>query len=564
MKFFFRTNFFNQGLFFISPIIYPARMLPFRKLLFIALPLSIIFFNSCSTTQESTKPTQIFRMNLHSEPSSIDPRLVGDVMTLTVGKMLFEGLTRASLQGEIVPALAEKIEISPDKKTYTFFLRNAHWSNGKPITAYDFEYAWKSVLSPQFPAEYAHQLFVIKNAEKAKKGELSLSEVGVEAIDCKKLVVILENPNPYFLELTSFPITYPICSEVAINNPAWAAFEGKDFICNGPFCLSTFRSGNELIANKNPHYWDADQVKLQSVILTMIADEHTELNMYENNELDWAGSPTSSIPPEALPSLKQTQNEELFITPVASTFCYKFNTKVAPFNSMKMRKAFSAAIDRNSLVNNILQAGQIVAKSLLPPCMRSNQNEEISLFSDACQKEAIAIFEEALNENGWSRENFPELTLIFSKSEKHQKVAQAIQQQWSHTFQIKVSLQSYEWNTFLDHLSKGDFQVGGRGWICDISDPKTLLELYKFATVGNNDTGWENQAFIDLITEAEETIDAEKRYSLLCQAEEILLNEMPVAPLYHSTACYLKKPYVKDVYMSKLCDLDLKNAYIQR
>jgi oligopeptide transport system substrate-binding protein len=531
---------------------------------------------SCTTQKkECTKSTmappekQIFRMNTHSAPQSLDPRLVRDIPTVTTAKMFFDGLTRTNLQGECKPSIAYKITVSPDKKCYTFYLRDSFWSNGDPVTSYDFEYAWKSLLSPDFPSEYAHQLFVIKNAESAKKRLVSLDQVGVHTEGPKKLVVFLEHPDPYFLELTAFPISFPVPSETVKQNSAWASEQGEKFICNGPFSLSKWNHGSELNAQKNHSYWDRSSVKLDAITLTMIEDEHTELNMYENNELDWAGSPNSSIPPEALPSLKLSDKgeQELFVTPIAGTFCYKFNTKVAPFHSLKMRKAFALAIDRKSLIDNILQANQLVASSLLPPCIKGNF-ATVETQGSLDREKAIALFNEALLENAWTIETLPQITLIFSKSEKHQKIAQAVQQEWNNTFNIKVNLQSYEWNTFLSHLSKGAFQVGGRGWVSDLSDPKTILEIYKFSgdsTLGsNNDTGWENPEFIKLIDLATLCADETQRSAYLHEAERILLDEMPIAPLYHSTACYLKKSYVKDVYMSKLCDLDFKNAYIQR
>lgn len=508
-------------------------------------------------------------MNLHSEPQSIDPRCVRDIPTVTTAKMFFDGLMRCNLEGKIEPAVANKVTISEDQKTYTFYLKDTFWNNGMPVTAYDFEYAWKSLISPDFPAEYAHQLFVIKNARAVKQRLASMDDVAIFAEGPKKLVVTLEHPDPYFLELMAFPIAYPIPSKIVQENHSWAQCQGNDFICNGPFKLVKWSHGSELVTASNPSYWDARRVKLTSIVLTMIEDEHTELNMYENNELDWAGSPNSSIPPEALPSLKSCDRgtSELFVTPIAGTFCYKFNTKVPPFESLKMRQAFSYAIDRASLIENVLQAGQIVATSLLPPCVRNflPLPEHRHHFD---RRKALECFEEALCENGWTRQTMPQITLIFSKSEKHQKLAQAVQQEWNNTLGIDVNLQSYEWNTFLQHLSKGEFQVGGRGWISDLSDPKTILEIYKFTNDpvlgGNNDTGWENTLFIKLIEDAEKCTDDNRRMELLAEAENILLKEMPIVPLYHSTACYLKKPYVKDVYISKLCDLDFKNAYIQK
>lgn len=539
---------------------------------FLLIGLLAPLLTSChSKSTASTYPLskeQIFRLNSHSEPSSLDPRLVRDLPTLTTGKMLFEGLTRMTHEGPQM-ALANKIDVSPDQTTYTFFLKESYWTNGEPVTAYDFEYAWKSLLDPLFPAEFAHQLFMLKNGREVKKGILPKDSLGVKAIDSSTLCVQLAHPNPYFLQLTAFPICYPICKKIAEQNPNWANAQGEAFVCNGPFKLIHWLHGSELQTAKNLCYWDKESVCLDSIIMTLIEDEHTELNMYENGELDWAGSPNSSLPPEALPSLKENCKEELFIKPIAGTYCFKFNTKAPPFDNLKMRQAFAAAINRRALVENILQAEQQVACSLLPPCMRP---QEIPLpelpFSDGDESSAVALFEEGLREKGWTRETLPPITLLFSKSEKHQKTAQAVQQAWNQTFGIKVALQSYEWNTFIERLSKHDYQVGGRGWVSDLLDPMTLLELYKFTNDaeqgGNNDTQWENGLFITLLDEAIETSNFEKRNQLLAEAERVLMRDLPIAPLYHSTACYLKKPYVKGVYLSELCDLDFKHAYIER
>lgn len=531
--------------------------------LFLLLPLILLLFNCSPSREEKTEvvDSQVFRMNFHSEPSSLDPRLIKDIPTVTCAKMLFDGLMRKNLQGEIVPSVALKVVASADKKNYLFFLRESYWSNGLPVTAYDFEYAWKSILSSQISAEYAYQLFAIKNALPIKKGLLSTDELGVHVIDPRTLYVQLENPDPYFLELMAFPISFPIPKEIASKEPEWAAFQGEDFICNGPFQLFHWNHTSELRAKKNLSYWDQQSVLLQEIVLSMVQDEHTELNMYENSELDWAGSPNSSIPPEALPTLKNRKSDELFIFPIAATFCYKFNTKTPPFHESKMRQAFALAINRKLLVENILQANQLVASSLLPPALQPTKS---ALFSDENREAALTLFEEALESNGWTRETLPPITLIFSKSEKHQKLAQAVQQQWNEIFNIKVHLQSYEWNIFLQLLAKGEYQVGGKGCVSDISDPKLFLETYSYANSANNETGWENITYRELIQKSAFEENGEKKAHYLKEAEKILFTEMPIAPLYHSTACYLKKPYVKNVFLSPFCDLDLKYAYIER
>ncbi len=508
------------------------------------LPLLLIL--GC---KDSALPKQQqLRLNFHSEPTSLDPRLVRDIPTMTTGKMLYDGLMRLTRDGPVC-SVAKSVE--QKGKLYTFELRHSVWTDGTAVTAYDFEFAWKSLLHPNFPAELAYHLFMIKGAMAAKNGEIPIQDVAVWAEGPYKLVVELEHHQPYFLQLIAQPICAPI------------PHMGGD-ATNGPFQLVHWEQSSELVVEKNPLYWDADAVQLEEIVITMIEDEHTELNMYENNELDWAGSPNSSIPPEALPTLKE--RSDLFITPIAGTFCYKFNTAAAPFHNLKMRKAFALAINRKAIVDDVLQAGQIVAKSLIPPCMGEDFASAILESEIGNPTLAQLLFEQALAEEGWTRETMPPISLIFSKSEKSQKTAQVVQQEWSETFGIKINLQSYEWNVFLDHLAKGDYQVGGRGFVSDLLDPKSLLDLYRKRNdengYGNNDTGWESADFITLLDEAEENVNEREHY--LKKAEELLLQEFPIVPLYHSTACYLKKEHVHDVYISELCDLDFKYANLAR
>ena len=500
----------------------------------------LLFLASCQNNSQK----QTININFHSEPASLDPRATRDLPSNTVCRLLYDGLFRMGENGPTY-ALAQSHTLSTDEKTYTFKLRDALWNDGSCVTAFDFESTWKSTLCSTYVAEEAPLLYVIKNAAAAKRDELPISEIGVWAEDEKTLIVTLEYPYPCFLELLAHPITYPY-KEQALQN--------------GPFQLVRWKPGCDLIVEKNPTYWDAQSVRLEQIIISMIEDEHTELNMYEQGELDWAGSPNSSIPPEALPSLKKRCKDELFMLPIAGTYCYKFNTLSPPFNSQKIRQAFSMGINRTDLIDNILQANQVLAAALIPPCISGETAPKIR------QQNALELFEAGLSEMGWTRETMPPITLMFSRSEKHQKVAQVVQQQWNKLFGIKVSLQSFEWNIFLERLNHLNYQVGGRGYISTLSDPSALLELYRYTNnhpLGcSNDTGWSNPKYTSLLELAKKTTSHIARAELLGQAEELILEHAPIAPLYHSTACYLKKPYLQGVYISKMCDIDFKHAYI--
>ena len=500
----------------------------------------LLFLVGC---HQPTHHKQRLRINFHSEPSSLDPRCIRDIPTMTTGKLLYDGLMRLTKQG---PVCSVAHSFKKEGLRYIFYLRESNWTDGTPVTAFDFEYAWKSLLHPDFPAEFAYHLFVIKGAAAAKRGAIPVQDVAIWAEDAHTIVVELEHEQPHFLELVAQPICYPVphMGQTATN---------------GPFSIVHWQHASELLVEKNPLYWDADTVRLEEIMITMIEDEHTELNMYEHGELDWAGSPNSSIPPEALPSLKQ--RADLFIAPIAGTFCYKFNTTTPPFQNTKMRKAFALAINRKDLVDNILQANQQIANGLIPPCMGTDFGISLLEREEGNPSYAVLLFEEALAEEGWTRETMPPITLSFSRSEKTQKTAQAVQEQWNRTFGIRVNLQSYEWNVFLTKLAHLEYQVAGRGIVSDLLDPKSFLDHYRDRESSNNDTGWENGIYRMLLDEADISLDQREHY--LRHAEALLLDDMPIVPLYHSTACYLKKDYVQGVYLSELCDLDFKYAFLR-
>lgn len=528
----------------------------------IALLFLLIGCATSSNHENKNSPLvkQVIRINSRTEPMSLDPRKFKDLPTSSIVKTLFEGLMRIGPEGNIIPATAETVEISDDKTTYTFHLRDTQWINGDDVTAFDFEYSWKSTLNPQFAAPFANSLYVLKNGRLAKKGLVSLDKVGVNAIDDHTLVVELENPAPYFLELTATPIFFPVHAKIDTEQPTWSDSE-LSFISNGPFKLASWQHGNLLEVIKNDSYWDHNTIVLSKIAFTMIEDEHTELNMFENGELDWAGSPLSSIPPEAIEHLKH--ENRLQITPMAEVYCYKFNTKSFPFDNVKIRKAFTYAMNRKKIIDNITQANQVIATGLIPPMMLGYEQ---NYFVDGDIAIAQKLFQEALDDMGINKEDLPPITLSYTKSEKHQKITQALQQQWQKAFGINIKLYAVEWNVLLDKLHKHDFQIAGRGWVADFLDPINLLEMYKYCNASgltsNNDTQWENSEFVKLLDDAEACPDHEKRLEMILQAERLFIDEMPVAPLFHTTNCYLTRDNVKNIILTPTCNFEFRWAYI--
>jgi len=498
---------------------------------------------------------QVLKMNLHSEPPTADPGLAEDTTSGAIIRATFDGLTRTGEDGKPHPSIAEKIDVSEDLLTYTFTLRDAKWSNGDPVTAHDFEYAWKRVLDPKTAANYAYQLYYIKNGEKANKGEVSLDEVGVKALDDKTLQVTLENPTPYFLELTAFYTYYPVNKKVVEANPKWAA-EAATHVGNGPFKMETWEHKSKLVVVKNENYWDKDNVKLEKIEFSMVEDENTELSMFDNGEIDWAGAPLSTLPTDAIPALKESG--KMVTQPIAGTYWYKFNTEKAPFNNVKIRKAFAYAINRQAIIDNVTQTNQQPAMGAVPPSMSLKDG---GYFKDNDVETAKKLLAEGMQELGISQ--LPPITLSFNTSEGHKKIAEAIQDQWKKALGVEVKLENKEWAVYLEDLHQGNYQVGRMGWLGDFNDPINFLELYKDKDGGNNDTRWENPKFKELLNQSALETDPEKRKAILAEAEAILMDEMPVAPIYFYTNSWVKKDEVKGVIVDGLGFIDFKWGYIE-
>jgi len=458
---------------------------------------------------------------------------------------------RKGFEGKIKPAIAQHVDISADLKTYTFTLRDSMWNNGDPVTAGDFERSWKSVLHTNFNAPNAYQLYPIKGAQAFKKGEVSAEHVGVKAVDAKTLVVELEKPTPYFLELTTTHFYYPVH---ASQN---AQQKSDQIISNGLFNLSEWKKNNELSFLKNKHYWDAKLVNLES-IKVVVLDENTALHLFENKELDWAGSPMSDIPQDAIQTLRH--QEHLHMSPAAGTHWFHFNIANEPFDNANMRKAFALAIDRKAIVENITQGSQKPATGIVPPVLGLLKNH---YFEDNAVTEAWDHFQKALVEMGSDIDHFSEVTLCYKAGDRSRKIAEAVQQQWEKAFEVRVLLESCENKSFYDKLTNHQFQIAAGSWFADFADPINFLEIFKDKNNPTNNTRWENERFAELLNQSAMTNSSRERSTLLTEAEGVLMQEMPVAPLFYSMFNYVKNGALYGVYFSELGYLDFKHAYYE-
>ncbi|WP_066294916.1 peptide ABC transporter substrate-binding protein [Bacillus sp. FJAT-29937] len=503
---------------------------------------------------------QELRVNINTEPPSLHPGLAKDSTSGTVLRQTLEGLTRIGKDGKPENAMAEDVQVSDDQKVYTFKIRDAKWSNGDPVTANDFEAAWKWALDPNNQSEYAYQLYYIKGGEAANTAGGSLDEVGVKALDEKTLEVTLENATPFFLELTAFYTYLPFNSKIAEANPNWANDAGENYTTNGPFVMTEWAHSDKIVLEKSETYWDADAVKLTKIEMIMINDPNTELSMFDNGELDWAGAPTGALPTDAMQALKD--EGRLTTQSIAGVYKYKFNTTVAPFNNVNIRKAFALSINRQELIDNILQGEQQPAMALVPPSM-FKENEK-GYFNDNDVEKAKEYLQKGLEEMGLKdASELPAVTLSYNTSEAHQKIAQAIQDMWKNNLGVEVNLDNQEWAVYLDKVHSLDYQVARMGWLGDFNDAINFLEMFRDAKGGNNDTGWENKEYQELLAKSATEGDPEVRQQMLKDAEAIFMDEMPIAPIYYYTNNWVQDPKLKDVVVSGLGDVQYKWAYFE-
>jgi len=493
---------------------------------------------------------KVLRWNLGADPRTLDPQLNAANDGGHVINNTFEGLMRELPGGKAEPAMAESYEISEDGKTYTFHLRDAKWSDGQPVKAQDFEYAWKRALDPNLipePSEYSFQLFYIKGGQDFFEGKASKDDVAVKALDDKTLQVELIAPTPYFLELTGFYTYMPTRQDIVEKDPENWARTPELAVSNGPFKLVEYTMGDRLVLEKNPEYWNADKVKIDRIEAPMIVEDSTALTAYEAGDLDVL----HNVPNQEIPRLK-AEDPTFYIRAKVGTYYYNFNVQKKPFDDVRVRRALTLAIDRTAIVEKVTQAGEIPATGFTPPGLFDDQgrdfrktNGDFGIDPKAAKvEEAKALLAEAGYPDG---EGFPTFELLYNTNEGHKAIAEAIQEMWKQNLGINATLQNQDWAVFQDNRMNGNFEVARGGWIGDYLDPMTMLDLFtSYSPL--NDPHWYNDEFDALIEKAKVTTGAERSQALY-DAEKMMMDAQIVAPVYHYVDKLAVKEYVKDVEM---------------
>lgn len=517
-----------------------------------------------------------------SEPNTMDPGLMQTLDGATYAVHLFEGLTRNNF-GKFDPGVAKSWDISDDLKTYTFHLRdNSVWSDGQPVKAQDFEFAWKRNLDPRTASEYAYIMYYIKGGEEfnsyAMKGEGATEDeikkdeeelkkledqVAVKAIDDKTLEVTLVAPASFFLELCASQMTYfPLRKDVVEANPDEWSMNVDTYLTNGAYTMKEWKHNDEIVLVKNDNYWDKKRVILSEIRMKLMDDDNAALSATEAGDIDinYAHMPTTEIP-------RLEKEGKAKIYPDLATYYYDFNVKKAPFDNAKVRKAFALAIDRKYIVEKVTMAYQKPAQGMVAfgfpdPISKKDFREKEGtnyLPETANVEEAKKLLADAGFPNG---EGFPEVEFIYNTSEGHKKIAEAIQEQLKNNLGVTIKLTNMEWAVFVEERNKGNFNFCRDGFGADYADPISLLDLFTSKS-GNNSSQWSNAEYDSLIDTIKNTNDQKVRFDSMYKAEKILMEEMPIMPIYFYTKTIMEPKGLKNQFKSPTGIYYLDAAYFE-
>jgi oligopeptide transport system substrate-binding protein len=539
-----------------------------KKLLVFMLVLSLLVTLAAGCGSEKKPPApeppkeppkpqvqgKFIRHNHGQEPETIDPTLNTTVDGGTIILAVFEGLTKLDLNDNPIPGVAEKWDISPDKTKYTFHLRkDAKWSDGKPVTAKDFYYSWKRALDPKTAAEYSYMLFYIKNAEEFytdEKGKVKFEDVGIKVKDDYTLEVQLKAPTPFWLKITAFPTLMPLREDIVSKNPEKWTMSPDTYIGNGPFKLVEWKTKDMMKFVKNDNYWNKDAIKIDGVIKTFIAEASTMLAGFEANELDVI----DTVPLDEIPRL-QKESKEFYILPQIGTYYYCFNVKKAPFNNLKVRKAFALALDKEDIVYKVRKSGTPATAFVPPGVPDAEPGSDFRkvggpFFPTKAQpEEAKKLLAEAGYPDG---KGLPPITFIYNTNEEHKKIAEAALEMWKKNLGItNITITNQDWAVFVNTRQKGDFQIARHGWLSDYNDPMSFIDLFTTGN-GNNDAQWSNKEFDKLIQKARLAANEKERMEILHKAEKLFLDDVIMIPLFHYTENTMIKSYIKNLHKSPL------------
>lgn len=511
-------------------------------------------------TGEELSEVQTFTYRMLDEAPTLDPQLNRDSAGFTILRDLFEGLLNQDSNGELVPGVAERFASSNENRTFTFHLRdNAKWSNGDPVTAGDFVYAWRRAVDPAVGSDYAWyvELAGVQNASAIQAGDLPPDALGVQALDPHTLQVDLDRPVPYFPEMTTYATFFPVHrATVEEHGIAWT--RPGNTVSNGAYVLTEHVPNEYHARTRNPLYWNNASTIIEKVTGLVINDENQALTRYFADEIDRTG-----IPAGQYPNLMEQYPDQAHSMPSLCTYYYSINhteTGHPALQDIRVRSALSYALDRNIIVDSLLKGGQAPAYNFTHPATAGFEppKPDYALMTQAERDETARELIEAA---GYGPENPLQLRLIYNTSESHKNIATVASQMWKQKLGVEISMSNFEWKTYLDRRMNQEFDLSRAGWCGDYNEASTFLDVFTSSS-GANDGRFEN-AEVDGLMEGSRTLDdPTPNYR---EVELILASEMALIPVYHYTSVFMLKPdirgwpygnvqnnwYAKDLYRVK-------------
>ena len=579
-----------------------------KKLVLILVVLAFVFgLAACTEPRDTT----VLRWNIGAEPLTLDPSLNGASDGGDVINNTFEGLVR-EFNGVVEPGIAESWVTSGDGKTITFTLRDSKWSDGSDLTADDFVYSWLRAMSPLTASEYAwiweytnvvgalDAVYFTDEMDNVTEQENvydddgilvgedysdglddvsgltvqeTLDNVGISAPNDNTLVVELINPTAYFVSLMAFYHFMPV-KQSSVEDPdgldgLWAS-QPDLAVCNGPFKLTEYNLGDGLVLEKNENYWEVETVKLEKIEGSFIDNESTAYDRYNSGELDYIPSVPSSEMARLI-----LEDPEFHVYALLGTYYYSFNLNDEDdlYDNLKLRKALSYAIDREAIVDT-LGGGQVPAAGFVPPGFIDNEGNDFfetagtygMVADNGNFALAVTLFAEAAAEMGKTvaqlRTTLAAETLLYNTSEAHAEVAQLVQESWNQVLGFQMQLGNQDWAIFQETRKNDQFDVARGGWLTDFMDPIGMLAIF---TEGNsyNDANYYDPAFDLLIEQAQASTDPAVHFAKLYDAQDLLMEFMPIIPVYHYSDFMYVKSYLKDWGRSVLGTVDFSRAYIE-
>lgn len=508
---------------------------------------AIVAFAGCRSndSKQLLSHTQKASFALTSDPETFDPRIAQGLPAGNIMHMLFEGLTKVDSNGSVLAGAADQISVSPDMKTYTFVLKDSKWSNGDPVLAHDFSYSWRSQIKNQ--SAHSYLFSVIKGVG------VSNDKPGITVVDEKTLQIELKEPTPYFLQLVATQAYFPVHRSWTEEHPDFTVDSQLACISNGPFQLHSYEPHGNITLRKNEQYWNNALVALQEVNFAL-SDDKQAFTTFKDRRLDWVGNPFTALSKEEIAIL--TEKKELESKPAFATAFVQINVTKDFFKDAAIRKAIALSIDTNKIVREAMSAGEIQASSFVPPGLGLAAPKEALRFDSALAKTEFAS---ARNQQPGTE--LPTATLLYAKTARTDAIAAIIQSNLRDALGIELTLDGVESDEYLKKLVARDYSLALNSWMAEYYDPMSYLSLFSSATNGINTTGWSDKAYSALLYQSSAQMDQAKRFELLNQAQEILMQQMPIISLFHFSSTFGKSASLEGVFLSPLAIVELNTAF---